>query len=311
MRSAWLVVSIVLLGAFAPAIQSAAAQGQTEEHTYSGVGEALRDWVSEPHGWLSEPATLYLLKHLGLDWKLIRKPGLRTWDDVCVHGSDNGLYFILVGAREGEFGQYGPARYCLIDSSGTKYWQRQGWIDAPPLVSNQGAVALRYGDGSEGDRRDWATLRIDFFGITGDSTGSVFWDDRISRPIQRRFVEEEAMFAPDGKLFITTMNLIAGLVGEDAGQKVDETNNTFVFAIRLDGTVAWEHYMGAFRPRAIRFQEEPWCVRLDGGWRAKLHTNGSFDEGYVIIGPDGGLEEKVVTRHVDLEPPSGQQQSSN
>jgi hypothetical protein len=300
MRTSWLVISVILPMVFTAYVHPETVGAQPEEQAYAGIGEALHEGAGEPQGWLSDQATLYLLKSLGLDWKFTRKPGHTSWEDVRVHGSDNGLYFILVGARAGEFGQHGPARYCLIDSSGTKYWQRQGRIDAPPLVSNQGTVALRYGDGSEGDRRDWATLRIDFIGLKGDSTGSVFWDDRIRRPLQRYFVQEQASFTSDGNLFITTMNLIAGLVGEETGEEADETNNTFVFALRPDGTIAWEHYLGAFWPRAMTFQDEPCCVRLEGEWTAKFLVAGSFDEGYVVIGPEGGLVEKVVTRHVDL-----------
>jgi outer membrane protein assembly factor BamB len=296
MRSSCLLISLTVVLIIALPLGTRTVRAQAEERAYSGVGEALRDWVDERDGWLSEPATRYLLKELDLDWKFTRQPGYTAWDDVYAYESANGLYFILVGARAGEFGQYGRAHYCLIDSSGTKFWTRPGYVDAPPLVSNQGTVALRYGDGSDGDRRDWATLRIDFVGVEGDSIGSIRWDDRIRRPLQRRFVEEEALFSPDGDLFVTTMNLVAGLVGEAA----QESNNTFVFALRPDGSVAWEHYMSGFRPTSMEYSEEPCCVRLDGEWMAKLYVDRSFDEGYVIIGPEGGLVEKTITRHIDL-----------
>jgi outer membrane protein assembly factor BamB len=294
MRIAFLLFLLAIL-LFVLVPGSGRPSAQPEEPTYSSVAEALRDWESQRHGWLSPPATIYLLQALGLNWGFTRGPAYTHWEGVCIYTSESREYAVMIRANAGEWGQFGRARYCLIDSSGMIHWERPGFVDAPPLVSNQGTVALRYGDGTAGDRRDWTTLRIDFIGLAGDSLGSIRWADRIRRPVQRRFLEEESFFTPDGGLFITTMNRSDRL----ADRRATETNNTFVYAVRTDGSVAWQHYLAGFWPKSMRFRGDSGDILLEGEWVARLVLNESFDEGHFVFGLDGRSLEKTVTRHVE------------
>jgi hypothetical protein len=268
----------------------------SEERSYSSVSEALGDWRHESRGALSEPAILYLLEELELDWEYSPRPRYRGWDDVCVYRSGNGKYFIMVGAPAGEWGQFGPAGYCLVDTSGNKYWERRGYIDAPPKVSSQGTVVLRYADGRPDTRRSWNTLRIDFIGPSGDSLGSILWTTRITRPIQRRFLEEQARFSTDGDLLLMTMNLSDGLDEPDRG-----LNNTFLFAVRSDGSVAWKNYLGGFQPASLEIATGSDSLCVSGIWREKMMIGGTEDHGYMVFDLEGNLLESVITRHIDFD----------
>lgn len=285
---ALLSVAFVLLVVSLPGTCDLGAR--PEDRIYAGVPEALRDWRSKRLGMLTEAATLFLLEELSLNWKFTEGLRINSWDDVRLYSSEDGHYLVLVGAKAGEWGQYGGGHYCLIDSAGHKYWERQGRVGAPPKISNRGTVALRYQDG------DGWELRVDFIDSSGDSLGSIYWADRMQRPLQRRFVEEKALFTSNGGLFVITVNLSEGL---DVVGRIN-INNTFLFGLRTDGSVAWKQYLGAFRPGAMKLERDSRAIRVEGVWRERLTVDEPFDEGFLLLDLEGNLLEKTITRTVNV-----------
>src|SRR5512140_3381153 len=93
-----------------------------------------------------------ILRHLDLNWPLSpdsMREGetVRTRNLDAVYGfpSSTGSCYLLVGARlhyEGGIG--GPARFCLIDSTGNVLWKRanQDTVMAMPVIASSVMTAL-------------------------------------------------------------------------------------------------------------------------------------------------------------------------
>jgi hypothetical protein len=295
MRNSKLLVTGLVFLAVGISVTLSCSRAQSEEKSYSGIAEALRDWKSEDHGWLSETATRYLLEELSLDWPFTRRPAAVAWHDVRAYASEDGRYCLLVGARSNEWGQGGTASYCMIDFTGRIYWKREGRIEAPPRVSKEGVAALIYADVGTSCATRTSPVRMDFIDISGDVLGSVRWGDRVLRTFQHRFLEEVVGFSRDGRLLLATMNQS----WDYQPRQGEWLNSTFLYCIRTDGSEAWRHDLEGFWPRKMEFREAPERMILTGEWRERIDLSVPFDLGFMVFDLEGNLLEKTVTQHVE------------
>ena len=215
--------------------------------------------VSASAGTIADSTVKSLVERSGLEWPLFPpSPPLGGSEMVWGYASPNAAYFVLVSARYGEWGQFGIARYALVDSSARLLWRRDGSIVAPPAVSNRGHTALVQGAGG--------SVELLILDVAGKGLLSKRWWN-VYRPLQRQQLEEAYAFSPEGTHFAISMNL------DDRTKHAEEYNNTSLWWADL--TRRREHIaaLGVFAPNgypypALECTEEGAILR--GEWRAGL-----------------------------------------
>jgi hypothetical protein len=214
--------------------------------SYENIRDAFMDVCYDRHR-LSGDAVDYILDYLGLSWKT---RGADSGDlDIRGYVSPGRRLCVLVQAGYDSCGQFGPARYCLVDGGGRVRWERQASIIAPPRISSRGTVALIYEEGRPASERRPDSLRIDFIDIAGTVRGTAKWGGRVRR-------SEEACSLPElfrfgyGELLIMTLNLDAS---DTRVRDLRAFNHTFLICVGTNGRERWRRDLGWFKPRNIEF----------------------------------------------------------
>lgn len=184
----------ITIGCLLAGIAACLIQGPASPSSPDSIGSAtgaLRDLdFRQLPPVLTPEATQWLLGKAGLDWPMKRPAHGHNYDSVIAVPSRDSRFGVLSSARKSEWGQYGSARYCLVDSAGHRLWTRIAEICAPPAVSDQGDVALLMLDGEAPSRDQLDTLRVDFIGLDGQAHGSARWGRRSLRAGQHYEVED-------------------------------------------------------------------------------------------------------------------------
>jgi hypothetical protein len=250
---------------------------------------------------LTSEETRSLLRYLELEWPLTPDSvgHMRNCDAVVGIVTPTGGFTLLVGAKRGEWGMYGPARYALIDSApiqdgtggrtdgrtdgrtgGLLLWTREAGdtLLALPAVSPSGMAALLSGVRWNHDR---PALRVDFITIDGDVAGSTLWGSLVTRPMQRNSLQEVYGFSPTGD-FLITLN--------QSERDTFEVNRTVLYAVDPDGTIRWRQELGAFAPNELAFTTDGERIVTDD-----LRAAGVDYDNQVYILNSGGRE---VAHHV-------------
>ncbi len=239
--AAWLLIaSIACL-----VLSGWASASEVESAPYEIFYHAFRDIADRTHRRISDNAVRYLLDRLEVDWVIHRTDSGGI--DVRGYVGYPLRFCILVHAKYDSCGQYGSARYRLIDGSGRTRWERQGGIVVPPRLSSDGTVELFSEEGppSSGLRPD--TLRLDFVDVNGTLLGTKRWGDRVMRPNQScRFPEQARFWGRD--LFVITLNLCRD---ESQVQERHEFNHTIYVAVSTDGRERWRWNLGACEPQGF------------------------------------------------------------
>jgi hypothetical protein len=255
----------------------------------------------------SVEATKWLLQHAGLDWPMDSPDNPYTHDWVWGVPSRSYNYLVLFGARVGvktEGFPVGPARYSLLDSSGTALWTRS---DVPfldrPAVSDKGVTALLMEDGPGGPGR-MPRLRVEFIARDGRRLGTVAWGDRIWGSCILTCFDTYA-FSLDGQAFCIALNQAEGASPDSASRRDYST----IYLLRPDGYVKAAHPVGNYLVRQLLFSRTGHVAYL--ARRGELHFRGArplpriigvLDEQGALLGqhdlPDA--DEAVVDPDADL-----------
>jgi hypothetical protein len=265
------------------------AEPTTTEWPFKSFAEAFKDRDRDKSGQLSITAVLYLMDRLSLDWP-VRK-GLRGGRDVRGYVSQDTEFCVLVGAGYSEWGQSGPANYCMVDSNGTLFWQMEKDVAARPRVSADGITAVISRSGESGSRLRPGPLRLDFIDRSGQITMTRIWTNRVMMPFQRYFFHGLAAFSPDGKHFIISMNL------SDDDARVEreyEFVNTSLYLFDSDGSERWSYAAGQFIPERAEFDRHR-HIYVYGKWGHPGAVYEARRSGFYKFHISGRLLEEEVT----------------
>lgn len=276
---------------------STASADETEIDTlyeFSSVSEVLG---FHPGSYIPEIGLLYLIEKFSLPWK-IERDTTRAWGGWTVSSdvSSNCKYCILSFAAYGEWGQYGKAEYCLFDSTGHIYWKIDDSVVGIPRVSNNGDCALFTRPKDYDFRFDLSRdVVIKIIDLDGKIINSRTWNNHTSRAIQRGHFREEYMFTPDGRFFLSTMNIESKKPVKIKGRTFpDQYDHSELYIYDIVNGHEYSHYLGYFKP--IEFLID--CkgnVVLTGTWTDYYDDYRYYRLGSYSISDDGkSIEKRVI-----------------
>lgn len=294
MRSIAAICFLALLICAAPAFAQDPAQKLYE---FNSIGEALE--TIEGYG-INGYAAEWITNQLDLKWPHDHKP-LGTYGNfIRGYVSPNRRYCLLVGAKYGEWGPGGNAKYCLINNAGKVFWARESLVSSDPKVSNTGMSAILYrplrNASEKGDE-------LDYFVEVIDSTGSTAhvkkWHRRAEREMERGgAIREKYGFTLDGLLFFMTMNVFDETMGDKDRQEYISYNNTMLYLLDLDTYECTEELLGAFEPSIVSFPDSR-SVIINGFWRIRINDN-SQQAGDYRISEKGNVIKKRVYEFYEI-----------
>jgi len=256
---------------------------------FSSISQAFESRMSR-RGLLPTWVAEYVARAAGLSWEVERdRPD--SGKDIRGYVSPNYEFSILSFAHFGEWGQGGPAEYCLIDSSGVVYWEKQSTIVSPPTVSDLGLTAIfTRSELSTEENRKIELLIID---ISGDTLLDHTAENLLDKfPSRSRFVEKYG-FSNDGMLFYSTLNTKSDSPPVVKGHAQEEYQHTSIFIFDAKSKTHYQHEIGFFNPQLINSIRSAEIV-VHGGWKLS-HDPATYNKGYVIITNRGGTIEERIT----------------
>jgi hypothetical protein len=159
---------------------------------YTDLATALKTLETSRMG-LPEAAVQFVIDQCGLGWETSwPKHPARHWSDVRAYLSSNRDYCILSKAGASEWGQGGPAEYCLVSADSSAVWLSHGQnLVGAPRVSDVGMVAL-YNRGSPPKSshpgiRTYHLIELTILNVKGDTVVTKTWWDRYARGDQMGF----------------------------------------------------------------------------------------------------------------------------
>ncbi|MHC4062004.1 MAG: hypothetical protein ACYSR6_10410 [Planctomycetota bacterium] len=208
-----------------------------------------------------------LLEIGGLDWSFVKKPkghgglGMHTSGIV----SRNKRYCFLIETFHSEFGIGGNSRYCLMDTTGSVLWSRDGFVFGWPRLSDLGNCAIVSTDTSS---IEWSSPRgpaaiVYFFGANGLLNGT--WTRK--RSLCRGGIDRGAGipevydFSPDGEHFYISFNP----ENADSNKWDPICWTTYLLCIKMSGEVEWETPVGELRSLGLLFSDDGGRIVWTGG----------------------------------------------
>lgn len=267
---------------------------EEEEFEFSSISQALESRM-DYRGLLPTLAAEYVAREANLSWEVERDRHDRG-KDIQGYVSANYEYCILSFAHFGEWGQGGPAEYCLIDSSGTVLWEKQSTIASAPSVSNRGLSALF----TRSDESTKENHKIDLLviGVDGDTLIDHSIERLLRTQFQRTELSEKYGFSNDGLLFYSTFNVESDNPPIVKGRVQERYQHISLFAFDAKSNCHYQHRLGFYIPQDIN-NIRSGDVVVHGSW-ILTHDPESYSKGYVILSNRGSTIEKRVTSTPDM-----------
>jgi hypothetical protein len=257
--------------------------------TYADLAAAFEAPETNSRG-LPEAAVQFIIDECGLGWMTgWPKHHARQWSDVRGYVSYNRDYCILSRAGAGEWGQHGPAEYCLVNVDSGVVWVRNGLdLVGVPSVSSLGMVALYNRcstlKSSHPGIRTYQLIELTILNVNADTIVTQTWWDRYTRG---GYTAQKARFSPQGRFFVQTMNRL-----DRDSTNVQHRNMTLLYWVDLEGEAEKFEELGRFWPKELGISEQDAILR--GDWRDRMIDEG-YDEGFYRITWWPWHIEKVVT----------------
>jgi hypothetical protein len=164
---------------------------------------------------------------------------------VTIEASHTFNHYLLTYAPFGEWGQYGKAEYCLLDSLGEIVWVTQGPISASPRVADDGTTATL--STFRHDPRGSRCIRVVF----RDRDGAITGDTElltVGRQHPSFRIGEVYGFHPGGQSFVITTN------AREEGARI--ARDTTLHCLDPDGAHLWQRRLGAIDPLSLGFSSD-------------------------------------------------------